>query len=86
MINIHNIHTPERLDGETRIEYQLRRAKSKLQAKQTARGPMIPLGLPASAYFQTHTASPEKKQRRQYIEAFGKRLAKKMLHGSKGLA
>ena len=73
------VHIPERLEGETQIEYKLRRANSKLIAKQSERGPMLPPGLPASAYFKTHEASAEKKQRQAYIHAFGKRLGRKAL-------
>lgn len=70
-----NLHTPQRLQDEDFEAYKIRRFQSKLSIKNMNKAPSGTMG---SWFLGQHTATPERKAKRNLILALGSaRQAKK---------
>lgn len=76
-MNLDQIHTPERLEGESLPEYRSRQRMSRLVAQRTKL-----LGTPK----QPHRASAAKRARRELVAAVGIRQARMALRQARGAA
>lgn len=75
-----NVHTPERIAGETRQQYRDRRAQSKARVREMTRGPSQPPAvnkLDVSRFWLGQHTNPLRRDRRRAVRELGIRQFKR---------